>query len=28
LFKRGSNEGSIYRTSDGRWRGAVSLGAV
>src|SRR5687768_9580977 len=24
--KRGSGEGSIYETSDGRWRGAITLG--
>ncbi len=23
--RRGSNEGSIYQTKDGRWRGAVTL---
>jgi integrase len=26
MSKRGQNEGSIYRTNDGRWRGAVSRG--
>jgi integrase len=24
--KRGQNEGSIYRSSDGRWRGAITIG--
>lgn len=24
--RRGHNEGSIYQTKDGKWRGAVSLG--
>jgi len=24
--RRGSGEGSIYRTRDGRWRGEISLG--
>ena len=26
MSKRGAGEGSIYKTSDGRWRGAVTLG--
>jgi hypothetical protein len=24
--KRGAGEGSIYQTSDGRWRGAITVG--
>ena len=24
--KRGQNEGSIYQTNDGRWRGAITVG--
>jgi len=28
MSKRGQNEGSIYKRSDGRWAGAVSLGYV
>ena len=24
--KRGNHEGSIYQSSDGRWRGAVTIG--